>query len=231
MSIKTSGRMFQGKFIARLTRFSAHVQLNGKMAACFLPNPGRLEDLLVPGVTVILKEMAKSGRKTSYDIIGVCHSGQIVSVDSRLPNKLVFEAIRNGKLPEFVGYPFIKREPVYNHTRFDFLLAENGTKCFLEVKSCTLVIDGVAMFPDAPTKRGAKHIIELTKAKGEGYRASVLFIIQRTDAKVFMPNDEMDPVFGKALRYAAKSGVEVYAYSAGLYEDKLMLGDKVKVIL
>jgi len=231
MSIKISGRIVEGKFKARLTRFSVCVQLDEKTEVCFLPNPGRLEELLVPGVTVIVKEMVKSGRKTSYDIIGVCHSGQIVSVDSRLPNELVFEALRNGKLPEFVGYSVIRREPVYNHTRFDFLLAENDIKCFLEVKSCTLVRNGVAMFPDAPTKRGTKHMIELIKAKGEGYRASVLFIIQRVDAKIFMPNDKMDPAFGTALRHASKRGVEVYAYSSRFFGNILMLGEKINVVL
>ncbi|MEM2911557.1 MAG: DNA/RNA nuclease SfsA [Candidatus Bathyarchaeia archaeon] len=230
-SIKLYEKLVKGIFKARITRFSVLVQVSDKNVVCFLPNPGRLEELLVFGVQVVLKEVEKGERKTLYDLVGVYHSNQIVSVDSRIPNRLVFEALKNKDLPEFAKYVKIKPEHLYGHTRFDFLLSDNDVPCLLEVKSCTLVKEGVAMFPDAPTKRGTRHVLELVKAKNEGYRACILFIIQRTDAYAFKPNDEIDVAFGKALRQAVESGVEVYAYSSEFIADRIMLKGRVEVIL
>jgi len=171
-----------------------------------------MHELLAPGTEVIVREVLKENRKTSYDLIGVFYNGQMVSVDSRVPNKLVLEALKNRDIKELSGYNIIKPEYGYGHTRFDFFLANEHESCLLEVKSSTLVKDGVAMFPDAKTERGRRHVRDLVKAKKEGYRACVLFIVQRTDAHVFAPNDETDPEFGKALRNAAVEGIEVYAH-------------------
>lgn len=232
--IKVEGKILEGVFERRLTRFSALVNVGGKGFPCFLPNPGRLSELLVSGVKVILREGATAtGRKTVYDIIGVYCNGVIVSVDSRVPNKLVLAALKHGDLPEFRGYSGVKAEYSYGHARFDFLLYEGSAvkPCLLEVKSCTLVRDGVAMFPDAPTERGARHVLELSKALDEGFRAAVLFVIQRGDAVVFTPNDEMDPRFGAALREAVRHGVEVYAYRARFTGDGIVLDGRVEVRL
>lgn len=230
--IEIKGRIFEGVFEKRLTRFSALVRVGGEIAQCFLPNPGRLSELLFSGVKVILKDVgAGIKRKTIYDLVGVYHRGKIVSIDSRLPNKLVLEALKNGDLPEFLGYTTVKPEYSYGHAKFDFFLSDGRRSCLLEVKSCTLARNGVAMFPDAPTERGVRHVLELAKALNEGYRAVVLFIIQRMDAYMFAPNDEIDPNFGKALRKAAESGVEVYAYSANFDKNRITLYGKVKVAL
>jgi sugar fermentation stimulation protein A len=129
-----------------------------------------------------------------------------------VPNKLVLEALRNGDIEELGEYSIIKPEYGYGHNRFDFFLANKRESCFLEVKSATLVKDSVALFPDAVTERGKRHVNDLVKAKKEGYRACVLFVVQRTDARAFAPSDETDPEFGKALRNAALEGVEIYAY-------------------
>ena len=226
------GNTLEGVFRKRLTRFSAKVEVGGKIVECFLPNPGRLSELLFHGAKVILKEVFASGRKTLYDIVGVYHGGTMVSVDSRLPNRLVYEALKNGDLPEFAGYKEVKPEQRYGCAKFDFLLEGLGLKpCLLEVKSCTLVRDGIAMFPDAPTERGARHVLELVKALRDGYRAAVLFVVQGDDAHVFKPNDDLDPKFGRALRTAAKDGVEVYAYSASFTGRRLVLGEKIGVVL
>ena len=232
--IEVEGKILEGVFEERLTRFSAMVRIDGKTVQCFLPNPGRLKELLTSGARVILKKSGALGvRKTFCDIIGVYCNGKIVSVDSRVPNKLVFGALRNGDLPEFRGYSSIKPEHLYGKAKFDFLLSGGGyvKPCLLEVKSCTLVRDGVAMFPDAPTERGARHILELAKALDEGFRAAVLFVIQRDEAHMFKPNDETDPKFGKALREASSRGVEVYAYTANFTGGRIWLGSRVKVVL
>jgi sugar fermentation stimulation protein A len=210
--IKIEGRRFRGVFQERLNRFSALVKVKDETLLTFLPNPGRMHELLVSGVEVILREVLKENRKTSYDLIGVSHNGKWVSVDSRVPNKLVLNALRNRDVEELTEYSIIKPEYGYRHSRFDFFLANERESCLLEVKSATLVKDGVAMFPDAVTERGTRHLKDLVKAKKEGYRACVLFLVQRTDAYSFAPDYETDPKFGNVLRTAAAEGVEISAY-------------------
>ncbi len=229
--MKIHGEIITGFFKERLNRFSALVRIKDSLAPCFLPNPGRLKELLVPGVKVILKKVDGEGRKTSYDLIGVQKGGHGVSIDSRVPNKLVLEALRNGEIREFSKYRKIRPEWSYGHTRFDFFLTDGKEKCLLEVKSCTLVLNGKALFPDAPTERGRRHVRDLMDARQKGYRACVLFLVQRTDVKVFSSNDSTDPKFGKILRQAVAEGVEVYAYSSEFIDNEILLRDKVKVDL
>jgi len=229
--IKIEGRTLRGVFQERPNRFLALVKVEDMILPSFLPNPGRMHELLTPGTEVILREVLKENRKTDYDLIGVFYNGQVVSVDSRVPNKLVLEALKNGDIEELSEYNVIKPEYGYGHSRFDFFLANGHQSCLLEVKSCTLVKDGVALFPDAETERGRKHVRDLVKAKKEGYRACMLFVVQRTDAHVFTPNDEIDLEFGKVLRDAAVEGVEVYAYYSEFVGNKINLKEKVKVEL
>jgi len=229
--IKIEGKITKGIFKQRLTRFSALVKVKRKTVQSFLPNPGRMSGLLSPGVEVILKEVLNGERKTSYDLIGVYYNAQKISVDSRVPNKLVLKALGNRDLPEFSEYTLIKPEHLYGHTRFDFFLSNKYRHCLLEVKSCTLVKNGIAMFPDAKTERGSRHVRDLLKAKNEGYRACILFVIQRTDAYAFSPNDETDREFGRILRHAATRGVEVYAYCSEFVKDRIILKAKIKVKL
>lgn len=229
--IKIEGRTIRGIFQQRPNRFLALVKVEDVILPSFLPNPGRMHELLTPGTEVILREVLKENRKTDYDLIGVFYNGQMVSVDSRVPNKLVSEALRNRDIEELSEYNIIKPEYGYGHTRFDFFLANEQERCLLEVKSCTLVKDGVAMFPDAETERGRRHVRDLVKAKKEGYRACVLFVVQRTNVHVFATNDETDPEFGEALRDAAAEGVEVYAYYSEFAEDRITLKGKVRVEL
>ena len=229
--IKITGRMVEGIFRERPNRFLALVNVEGGLLPIYVPNPGRMLEFLTPGRRVILRGASGEGRKTSYDLIGVLYKGQRISVDSRIPNRLVYEALRNGDLEEFSMYREIKPEYGYGHTRFDFLLTDGSERCLLEVKSCTLVEEGRALFPDAVTERGRRHLMDLAKAKREGYRASVLFIVQRTDAKLFSPNDKTDPEFGKALREAHREGIEVYAYYSEFNGDTITLKEKIKVEL
>jgi sugar fermentation stimulation protein A len=229
--IKIEGKTLRGVFQERPNRFLALVKIEDRILPSFLPNPGRMHELLTPGTQVILREVLKEDRKTDYDLIGVFYNGQMVSVDSRVPNKLVLEALKNGDIKELSQYTIIKPEYGYGHTRFDFFLTNEHESCLLEVKSCTLVKDGIALFPDAETKRGRRHVRDLMKAKTEGYRACVLFVVQGTDARVFAPNDEVDPEFGKVLRGAAVVGVEVYAYCSDFAGGQITLKGKVKVEL
>jgi sugar fermentation stimulation protein A len=226
--LKIEGNLVQGVFKKRLNRFLTVVNIDGSETSCFLPNPGRMHELLVPGTEMILKEINDVKRKTHYDILGVFYKGMIVSIDSRIPNKLIFEALKNNEIEEFSGYTRIKPEFAYGSSRFDFLLT-NGKPCIIEAKSCTLVNNGVALFPDAVTERGSRHLLELIKAKKEGYRACVLFLVQRIDAKYFSPNDETDTKFGKTLREASKNGVEIYAYTSELKGNEIKIKKRIPV--
>ena len=225
--------MMTGTFIERLNRFSAMVDIDGKSEKAHVPNSGRLREILVPGNAVLLSPATNPERKTRFTLKAVKHEGIWISIDSTAVNGLIGDALNNGRLPLFGKIKEFRREAVYKGSRFDFrILEENGRECFLEVKSVTLVKDRIAMFPDAPTERGRKHLMELIDAVKNGYRAMVIFCIQRPDADAFRPFDENDPAFGKALREARKSGVEVYAYKCNVEDEgELVLYREVEVKL
>ena len=188
-------------------------------------------DLLRPGKPVVLRKMPWTGRKTQYDLIGVCHMDQVICVDSRIPNRLVHRALKNGDIAELDEYTRIRPEFKYNHRRFDFLLTNHSVPCLLEVKSCTLVHHGTALFPDAVTTRGRRQVEKLVEAVAGGYRGCVLFVVQRTDASVFSPDYEVDPRFGAALCRAAQAGVDVYAYYSEFAGTEIALKGKLEVQL
>ena len=230
--IEIKEKMCRGVFLDRPNRFLAMVKIEKAVVPSFLPNPGRMRELLFPGAEVLLKKVgAKRHRKTEYDLVGVVLDDQVVSVDTRVPNQLILEALQKRNLGEFSEYPMIHPEYRYGHSRIDFYLAKYGEWCLLEVKSCTLVVDGVALFPDAPTERGRRHLAELIKAKREGGRACVLFVVQRSGAQKFTSNDATDPEFGIMLRNAIEEGVEAYAYVAQFIGHKIILKGKIEVTL
>lgn len=232
VSIKTSP-LREATLIERVNRFLAVVDLAGLRQYAHVPNSGRLRELLFPGNCVLVTEKAKGNRKTCWEIVMATHpSGQLVSVDTRIPNDLVFTAIRLGVIPELVGYRECRREYVFGSSRFDFLLSGDPHRsCLLEVKSVTLVERGVARFPDAPTTRGTMHLTELSHAVENGYRCVVLFLIQRDDAVKFSANYSTDPLFAKALREAFVRGVEAYAYRCSVSPGIITLEDSVPVVL
>ncbi len=229
--MKIDGALITGVYTRRLNRFLASVSLNGRAVQCFLPNPGRMEELLVPRVKVVLREAEGKHRKTHYDLLAVYQDDLLVCLDTRIPNRLLFEAFKESRLDAFSQYNIIKPEYVYGQSRFDFLLRNNRERCLIEAKSCTLVKHRVALFPDAPTRRGRRHVSELAQARQEGYRACVIFIIQRTDVDAFSPNDATDPAFGAALRQASAEGVELYAYSSDLTENEVLLRTRIRINL
>jgi sugar fermentation stimulation protein A len=222
----------EGRFLARDNRFRVTVQVAGQAVWAHLPNSGRLGELLVPDRRVLLVPRDGAKRKTRYDLSLVELDGRWVSVDSRLPNSLVREALLADRLAPLAGYPSVRREVRYGRSRLDFLLeAPDRSPCLLEVKSVTLVVDGLACFPDAVTARGRRHVLELAGARAEGYRAAVLFVVQRQDATGFRPHDESDPAFGTALREAASQGVEVYAYGCHVGPGRLEITHELPVLL
>jgi sugar fermentation stimulation protein A len=202
-----------GRFLQRLNRFAALVEVKGKAEQVHVRNSGRLRELLTPGRPVLLEPAVKPGRRTRFTLAIARLPNCDVSADAHLPNALVEKGLSQGVVPGFRGYRLVRREHVIGKNRVDFLLARGRRQCLLEVKSATLVEDGVALFPDAPTERGRRHLEHLIAARQRGLLAAVLFLVQRCDATAFAPNEDADPEFGEALRRAFKAGVRVCAMS------------------
>ncbi len=229
------GRVVRAEFIDRPNRFVANVILDGERLAVHVKNTGRCGELLVPGAEVYLEDCGTStGRKYRYDLIAVNKGGLLINMDSQSPNKAVHEAIVSGRIvfPGFSDLDEVKPEKVYGDSRFDFYLrSKSGGEGFCEVKGVTLEEGGVVSFPDAPTERGIKHLCELVKAKGEGYTAFILFVVQMSGARYFTPNDERHREFGETLRYAASHGVEVIARECAVTPDSMLIAGEIPVKL
>lgn len=215
-------------FIDRPNRFIAHVRMDdGRVETVHVKNTGRCRELLVPGRRVILADGENPARKTRYDLIEVYKPGiGLINMDSQAPNTVAYEYLQ--KLMSNVD---IRREVTYGNSRFDLCISENGKNTFIEVKGVTLERDGVAMFPDAPTERGVKHIRELIECKKAGYGAKIMFVIQMKGIKYLTPNDETHPEFGAALREAHAAGVEVMAVDCTVSEGMVEADESVEVRL
>lgn len=230
--MKIEEEMVRGRFLARTSRFSviAEVADGSEAHSCHLPNPGRLRELLVPGAELLLRPAKDPGRKTKFDVFAAVAEGETVVVDSMVANQILGVALSSGELLEFAGYELVRTEPARGRCRLDFLLA-GEMPCLLEAKSCTLVRDGVALFPDAPTERGRRHLQELAGAVREGCRAAVVFVVMRSGASALRPNDETDPAFGASLREAAAGGVEPIAFAARYRDGWVELSGRVAIDL
>jgi len=229
--MKLSPDLVEATFIRRLNRFAANLEVDGREVMVHLANSGRLGELLVPGYRMLLTPVAGDHRKCPYDLALVDLGFTLCSADARLPNVLLAEAIEAGRVAEFQGYSRVRREVAYGDSRLDMLLEGPGQSCFVETKSVTLVEDGLALFPDAPTLRGVKHLNSLIHAKEEGYRAAVVFVIQRSDATEFSPHDVADPLLGATLRKAVDAGVEAFAYCCTVSRQEILLADRVPIKL
>lgn len=223
-------RIRRGTFINRPNRFIAEIEIDGKAEVCHVKNTGRCKELLIPGAAVYVQEADRAGRKTKYDLIAVEKGGLLINVDSQIPNGAVEEWLRKGNLLENITA--LKREAVFGDSRFD-LYAEygDGRKAFLEVKGVTLEEDGAARFPDAPTKRGVKHILELCRCVKEGYDAYLIFVIQMKPIRRLEPNWSTHEAFGEALVKAAGSGVHILAYDCAVTPESITVDQEIPVCL
>lgn len=225
------GNMVEARFLRRVNRFTAFVELNGQEEMVHVKNTGRCKELLIEGARVFLEEADKEGRKTKYSLIAVYKGDMLVNMDSQAPNQMAAEALAEGKIEEIGEVGFLKREVNYENSRFDLFYQKGEKKGFIEVKGVTLEENGIAKFPDAPTERGAKHLRELIKAKEEGYEAAALFVIQMKGVQEFRPNEERDKNFTAALKEAAKAGVKILAYDCRVQVGKVYIDQKVPVNL
>lgn len=222
-----SASFVPGRFVSRLNRFRVQVRVHGRIEGAYLPNPGRLRELLVPDTSLRLVRARGADRRTRFDVLAGLHGGEWVCLDTRLANTAVADALAAGSLPGLSAYREIRAEAPTGDSRLDFRLARPGT-CWIEVKCCSLVVRGRALFPDAPTQRGARHLRALSARARRGDRAVLLVVVVRRATR-FSPNDAADPAFGRALRAAQLSGVEVRAHLAALRGPELVLGRRIPV--
>ncbi len=223
------GEVKRGRFLARPNRFVAHVELEGERVVCHVKNTGRCRELLTSGAAVYLERAENPARKTPYDLIAVEKGDLLINMDAQAPNKVFGEWAAAGRfLP---GLTALRPEFTWEDSRFDFRLEDHLGPCFVEVKGVTLEQDGLALFPDAPTERGVKHLRGLRRAVERGYRAAVFFVVQMKGPRLFRPNDDTHPAFGQALREAAAAGVGVYAWDCAVTPESLTLDAPVEVAL
>lgn len=223
-----------GTFLSRPNRFIAHVEIGGETAVCHVKNTGRCRELLVSGGLVYLQDFGPepAGRKTRYDLIAVKKerpSGPLlINMDAQAPNKVFAEWARAGKFrPDLT---LLRPETVYGASRFDFYYeTAAGVRGFVEVKGVTLEENGLALFPDAPTERGVKHLEELVRAREQGYEAHVCFVVQMAGMTAFSPNNNTHPAFGEALRKAVDAGVDAFAVECAVTPETLEITGRVSV--
>ncbi|MDO4203966.1 MAG: DNA/RNA nuclease SfsA [Selenomonadaceae bacterium] len=205
-----------GAFLERPNRFIAQVEIEGRAETVHVKNTGRCKELLLPGREVALVRSDNPARKTQYDLVAV-NKPNIgwINIDSQAPNQVVKEWLAGQ------DYDLIKPEYKYGQSRIDFYLEKGGEKTLLEVKGCTLEIDGAGYFPDAPTERGVKHLRELTAAVEAGYNAVIAFVIQMNGIREVYPNEETHPEFGAALREAEEARVKIWRLPCRVTADTL----------
>ena len=218
--------IIDGIFLSRPNRFIAHVEIDERVEVVHVKNTGRCKELLVPGCRVYLSVSDNPARKTKYDLVAVEKKREdgstvLINMDSQIVNDVAGEWLPISGL--FSENAVIRREVTYGKSRFDFYIEDGDRKAFLEVKGCTLEKDGVAMFPDAPTERGVKHIEELISCMKDGFEAYILFVIAMKGVAIFRPNDATHKAFGDALRRAEDAGVKILAMDCVVDQDSIVI--------
>ena len=227
----------QAVFLSRPNRFIARVQVDGLEELVHVKNTGRCKELLVPGCEVWLTDPGTPGRKTKYDLIAVRKgTGVLFNVDSQAANQAAKEWLMTR------GYDVVLPEHAYGESRIDFYMekARKGKafegkeseeiidRYLLEIKGCTLEVDGIGYFPDAPTERGVKHMRELIKAQKEGYHAALGFVIQMDGVREVRPNVETQPEFGKVMEEARAAGVKILFFICHVEPDGFVITEEIE---
>lgn len=216
-------------FLERPNRFIAHCTVDGVRETVHVKNTGRCRELLVPGATVYLEKSSNPNRKTAYDLVTVETPFGLVNMDAAAPNQVAGELLRAGAI--LPSPTLVRPEVRFGASRLDFYAENDRQRLFVEVKGVTLRQGEWAVFPDAPTVRGAKHMGELVQAVAQGYRAMALLIVQMGGCTAFRPNRETDPAFCRALRDAQAAGVEVRAVDCRVTPDTVTANRELPVDL
>ena len=218
-----------GIFLRRPNRFVAQVEMAGEIQTVHVKKTGRCRELLVPGARVYLAESGNPARKTRFDLIAVEKGSRLIFLDAQAPNQVFGEWAEAGGFLR--AATAVRREVRYGDSRLDFCLETPAGPHYVEVKGVTLEENGSCRFPDAPTERGVKHLLELQRAVERGCAATLFFVVQMADVESVAPNDETHPAFGEALRRAAQAGVGVLAYDCVVTPDSIRMGQPVPVRL
>jgi len=223
--------LIPGTLLKRYKRFLADVKLEtGDIVTAHCPNTGSMKGCSEPGRRIYLSSHNNAGRKYRYTWELIAMPTSLVGVNTLVPNRLVFKSIDRRLIPELAGYNKIRREvKIGAHSRIDLMLTDDSAeRCYVEIKNCTLVSEGVAQFPDAITARGLRHIAELENLAEAGHRCMMFYFIQRMDARVFRPADHIDPEYGHRLRQAAEKGIEVVAYDVRIDLQGIELNHRIR---
>lgn len=231
--MKWSEPLIEAKILKRYKRFLADIDLGGKTIVAHVPNTGSMTSCWDPHWKCAVSVSNNPNRKMPHTL-ELTHNGESwIGVNTANANKLVKQWLQENLLPAFAGYQTIIPEKKIADSRIDFYL-ENHPKlppCYIEVKSVTLKLEGLAQFPDAVTERGQKHLKELIELKKSGLRAVMLFVIQREDVSIMRPASSIDPEYGRLLALAHKSGVEILAYQCKIDLEGITLGKSIPVEL
>ena len=220
-------RVIPGEFRTRPNRFIAQVETEEGLEICHVKNTGRCRELLVPGARVTLAVSDNAARKTRCDLVAVEKGSLYINMDSQAPNRAAGEA-----LPRlFPGLTLLRPEAKCGDSRLDFYLEAAGKNCFVEVKGVTLEEDGLALFPDAPTERGVRHLRELACIARAGGGAAALFVIQMKGPRAFSPKQKSHPAFAQALCEAREAGVRLMAYDCLVTPRGMTLDSPVPIVL
>lgn len=228
--------LLDATFVARPYQLVVDALLDGQLVRAHMADRGRLDGLLYPGAPLLLADrrlpLTQPPRKTDYQVVATWERGELVSLDTGLPNRVLYSALSAGILAPFRSYPLVRREVQIGASRFDFLLQNAaGEQLVVEAKSVGAVEGSLGLFPDAPTTRGARHLRELAALACEGKAAAVVFVVQRGDAQAVAANSAVDPAFALALRQAADAGVALYAYSCPLSRAGITVGASLPVLV
>ncbi|QIA08289.1 DNA/RNA nuclease SfsA [Draconibacterium halophilum] len=224
--------LVHGKLIKRYKRFLADIELDtGEVVITHCTNSGSMKSCLENGAEVFLTPVDDPKRKTKFTWEMIKINGDWVGINTGNPNKLAYEAISSGELPEFNGYTNVKREVKFGDSRFDVYAENENEKCFIEVKNVSMKEGEYALFPDAVTTRGQKHLKTLMDVKKRGMRAVMLYIIQRSDVSVFAPAKAIDPDYAALLKQASEAGVEIIPMQAKVTPTGIVLSRKLPVEL
>ena len=223
--------LIKTKFIKRYKRFFVDVMLNKEILTAHCPNSGSMMGLLNANENAWVSKSKNPKRKLKYTLEILEKEKQKVGVNTHLTNKIVEEALVNKKIKEFEKFNQVQREVKFNNnTRFDFLVSNKKEQAFIEVKNVTLKREqDYAEFPDAPTTRGQKHLLELINAKEKEYQAYLIFLIQREDCNFFKISKDIDKKYYENFIQAKKKGVKFLCYSSKVTDKEIILNKKIEI--
>jgi sugar fermentation stimulation protein A len=220
-----------GSLVKRYKRFLADIRLSdGSIITVHCPNTGSMKGCSTPGSEVVISRSANPNRKYAWTLEMIRANNCWVGVNTSMTNKLIQEGLESGVIDDFGQIDSIQAEvKVSDKSRLDFLVQAGGKKSYIEVKNCSLAENSIALFPDAVTSRGTKHLLELDRLRKKGFDTAVIFCVQRADARSFMPAQAIDPKYTETLFKVYNNGVRVLAYQADVRPDAVTIARKIPV--